>query len=273
MRFAILIVVVILAAVAGFAALKFSGQLPATAAPTLEASAPAPELPEVQIREASPSSGEPATNNAPRASGFRAVDLASGMRAVAVAVDPAAGLADLLSPGDRVDVLFAHGAGQPVRPGQPAATASAEVLLAAVKVLAVNVAPESKPLLAAGVTLELSQDDAKRLRMAEEAGSVSLALRPRGDDGDSTVGEPVTLKEITGSQVAAREDAPQGATPAMHSDSVVIIRGVRPERSTVYVRRAAPASAPSQPLSTLPPETRHSTSTLKRIEVHGSDNQ
>lgn len=190
--------------------------------------------------------------------GFLAASLSKGMRAVTVAVDSVSGVAGFLFPGDHVDVLLTHslpqqagelmsgshrGGGAAVggMGGQQSATTS-EVLLPNIKVLAVNVRktsglsdvasrlPMADTEAPGNVTLEMSQDDAKRIRLAEKNGTLSLALRSLQDIKDNNAGSPVTLFDLShadGDVSAASEKEPESAPmPRTTGNDVMIIRGV-----------------------------------------------
>jgi pilus assembly protein CpaB len=120
-------------------------------------------------------------------SGYMAVVLSPGMRAmsVSVTVDSAAG--GFILPGDRVDVMASHqldgGKGY-----------SSDMVLQNVKVLAVDQATEAakdaKALVGAVATLEVSQGDAPVLARAQAEGrsngGLTLALRSYADIGGPT---------------------------------------------------------------------------------------
>lgn len=194
----------------------------------------------------------------PNDASFLAAALAGGMRAVTVAVDPVSGVAGYVFPGDRVDVLLTHNvpqaaasqlfgeAGMMAGAGKPT---TSEVLLPNVRVLAVNLRKPPQPKqqqpdgqqaptppaveTPANLTIELSQEDAKKLRLAEKNGTLSMALRS-AKDADSEVGEPVTLIDISrveGNAGDSKGWARRKAAARVMSggEEVIIIRGVRAE--------------------------------------------
>lgn len=184
--------------------------------------------------------------SSPSDASFLAGALGKGMRAVTVAVDPISGVAGYVLPGDRVDILLSHGIGLQALPQQqnePAglgqgSAAAAEVLLPDVKVLAVNtrrpsqsepprggLIPQVQDVEApSNVTLELSQEAAKKIRLSEKNGTLSLALRSVLDKDDAEVGAPVTLMDIT--RIVGERKAPEvRASAASRPDNVQIIRG------------------------------------------------
>lgn len=126
----------------------------------------------------------------PNDPGFLAAGLPIGMRAITVATDAVAGVAGFVFPGDRVDLLFTHdarassGSGTPVT-GKPSVT---EVLGSNVRVLAVNLREgdpsKPSPISPASVTLEVTDEQAQQVRLAEKNGTLSFSLRSIHDNRD-----------------------------------------------------------------------------------------
>ena len=99
------------------------------------------------------------------------------MRAVTLRVNDATGVAGFVLPNDRVDVLLTR---------NEANTRTTDILLQNVKVLAIDQVSESpgakadqpdKPMIAKVVTLEVTPVDAEKLTLAQQVGTLSLALR------------------------------------------------------------------------------------------------
>ncbi|MDA8249016.1 MAG: Flp pilus assembly protein CpaB [Rhodospirillales bacterium] len=133
----------------------------------------------------------------PRDRGFLAAVLAPNTRALAIGVDAVSGVAGLIWPGDRVDVILTQqndraGAGQRVL---------AETVLHDVRVIAVDqeIVQGASPLssvagrLARTVTLQVAAQEAERLAVAQRLGRLELAIRAAADaagpgsDADHTV--------------------------------------------------------------------------------------
>lgn len=155
--------------------------------------------------------------------GFLAGALPAGMRAITIATDAVSGLAGYVFPGDRVDVVFAHDIPGEVSGSHPASghPELAEVLVSGVRVLAVNVRdvnPNNPPQSATptSVTLEVSDADAQRIRLAERLGTLSLALRSV-NDGDVPAPTPTRLIDLSHADMAAPVTAMGGG--------VLIVRG------------------------------------------------
>ena len=113
--------------------------------------------------------------------GFLAAVLGSGMRAVTVGVDAVSGLAGLVWPGDRVDLILTQS--QDGSDVPPARRVSGETVLHDVRVLAIDrqliqgatsESPESQAVRT--VTLEVTPSDAERVVVATRLGHLSLSV-------------------------------------------------------------------------------------------------
>lgn len=171
-------------------------------------------------------------------SGFLAARLPAGMRAVTIATDAISGVAGYVFPGDRIDVMFTHNipAGKKVSGGgegfmgAPSAGASdkpgfAEVLVANVPVLAVNVREASSLIPSAtgvignaagssttpsSLTLQVSDTDAEKLRLAENVGTISVSLRSLKDRENNMRTAPADVKSLTQLEISAGPQAESG---------------------------------------------------------------
>ena len=110
--------------------------------------------------------------------------ITEGMRAYTIGVTDVAGVGGHVLPGDRVDVVMTQEL--PVPAGQAACNCkhvTAAVVLQDVRVLGIdlNADPTStQAAVAHTATLEVSVQDAQKLAVAAQAGSLSLALRRTG---------------------------------------------------------------------------------------------
>jgi pilus assembly protein CpaB len=113
--------------------------------------------------------------------GFLAAVLGSGMRAVTVGVDAVSGLAGLVWPGDRIDLILTQS--QEGSDVPPSRRVSAETVLHDVRVLAIDrqliqgatsESPESQAVRT--VTLEVTPADAERVVVSEKLGRLSLSV-------------------------------------------------------------------------------------------------
>jgi pilus assembly protein CpaB len=137
---------------------------------------------------------------------FLAANLPEGMRAITIATDAISGVAGYIFPGDRIDIVMTHNiptdlrnrAQRVFRPNEKPDVS--EVLVADVRVLAVNVRQpsgrEASSSTPSSITVAVTEKDAQTIRLAEKVGSISLALRPLRDDGESAPA-PVQLPSLT----------------------------------------------------------------------------
>jgi pilus assembly protein CpaB len=160
-----------------------------------------------------------------------AATIAPGMRAYTIGVNEVAGGGGHVLPGDRVDVLLARTlTGGPEDRGKQARS---DVVIQNVRVLGMDLdanPADDKPFTAKTATLEVSVEDAQKLALAAESGTLSLALRRPGSTELSPV-RPMQVSDLGGGAPAA----PVARRPALAG-------GPRPHR---------PAAAPQSPGSTV----------------------
>src|SRR5580698_3656921 len=117
-------------------------------------------------------------------SGFMAAILPTGMRAVSTEITPETGAGGFILPNDRVDVILSKHEKNIERPGAPDIINS-EIILANVRVLAIDQAPKEKDgqntVVGKTVTLELKPEQAETLARARQTGTLALALRSIAD--------------------------------------------------------------------------------------------
>lgn len=138
---------------------------------------------------------------------FLAAGLSGGMRAVTVAVDVLSSVAGFVFPGDRVDVLINHRVSLGKPEGEDGRSSDRgedimEVLVPNVKVIAVDQAATSNAgqgaKIPASVTVEVSRQDAQRLKLGESKGKLVLALRPLNSEKDTDeVVPPTALNDLS----------------------------------------------------------------------------
>jgi len=113
-------------------------------------------------------------------SGFMAAILPTGMRAISTEISAETGAGGFILPNDRVDVILSKREKNPDRSG-PADIVVSEIILANVRVLAIDQAPKEKDgqsaLVGKTVTLELKPEQAETLARSRQTGTLSLALR------------------------------------------------------------------------------------------------
>jgi pilus assembly protein CpaB len=117
-------------------------------------------------------------------SGFMAAILPTGMRAVSTEISPETGAGGFILPNDRVDVIRSWREKNP-DPRASGDIVISEILLANIRVLAIDQAPKEKDgqnsVVGKTVTLELKPEQTPILAAARQAGTLSLALRSIAD--------------------------------------------------------------------------------------------
>jgi pilus assembly protein CpaB len=118
----------------------------------------------------------------------------AGFRAVSVPITDVTGVAGLIQPGSRVDVLF-------TRPGSMA-EATTSTILQNVKVLSTGrlvqagQAADPKAPKSNVVTLVLRPDAAQKLELAKNQGKISLSLRNPLDGLENASADPITTEAL-----------------------------------------------------------------------------
>jgi pilus assembly protein CpaB len=112
-------------------------------------------------------------------SGFMAAILPTGMRAISTEISPETGAGGFILPNDRVDVILSKRDKNPDKNGPD--LVNSEIILANVRVLAIDQAPKEKDgqnaVVGKTVTLELKPEQAETLARARQTGTLALALR------------------------------------------------------------------------------------------------
>ena len=175
--------------------------------------------------------GEPVLGSKISGSGGRATlssVIGPNMRAVTFRVDDATGVAGFVLPNDRVDVMLTRVPSQ--------SSKQTDILLQNVKVLAIDQVSQNpagdknqpdKPIVAKVVTVEVTPVDAEKVTLAQQIGTLSLALRnyaslhevkDKGFSADNLVPSPPP-------HVAAAPVPPPAAPEPPPALPVTIIRG------------------------------------------------
>jgi pilus assembly protein CpaB len=181
--------------------------------------------------------GEPILEGKVSGTGGRATlssVISPNMRAVTLRVNDATGVAGFVLPNDRVDVLLTR--------STQAGSRQTDILLQNAKVLAIDQVTQTpggdkaqpdKPIVAKVVTLEVTPVDAEKLTLAQQIGTLSLALRnyaslhevqDKGFSAENLLPTPPT--HPTPPPVAAAQPEPPRPVP------VTIIRGAGPAVQT-----------------------------------------
>ena len=175
--------------------------------------------------------GEPVTDARvlkPGDRGFLAAVLNPGDRAITVNVTPSSGLAGLVFPGDRIDLVASFKVefeGKQDGGNHPARYAS-ETVETNLRVLAVDqrVDDQNKEVVVAKtVTLEVTPKQAEIIAIVSEVGKFSLSLRSLPQDDEPATADKDLMTSYTWDNEAARMLAPPGT--AGGGKTVTIVRG------------------------------------------------
>lgn len=170
--------------------------------------------------------------------GFLAAILAPGMRAVSVAVDAPTSTAGLILPGDFVDVMLEQALSEH--------GAVSETVLQNVRVIAVDQSLSGAPTEFEGtktplgpaksripktITLEVSEQDAKRVLVATQLGKVTLVMRALEGAYNIPVRPAYDTEPVWGNDVSAalRGGKSVARKAGRRSASIVIMRGSKTE--------------------------------------------
>jgi pilus assembly protein CpaB len=148
-------------------------------------------------------------------------------RAFSLRVNDVSGVAGFLLPGDHVDVMFTRssegGSGNLVT----------DILLQNVTILGVDQSSDEdskKAALARTVTMEVTPDQAQRLALAQQAGTLSLALRNYANNEEITSGR-VSVSDLIGKIKGG--NAPVGSDDSAGGGAIRIRRGISVDYAAV----------------------------------------
>ena len=176
--------------------------------------------------------GQPLTRGSlvgPNDRGFLAAALGPGMRAVTVAVSNTAGVAGFVFPGDRVDMVLTQevaggGEGPPLK--------VSETIIRNMRVLATdqridNKNEEGKVVVKTfnTVTLEVTPRIAEKIAVAQNLGSLSLALRSIADN----------TAELERAVAAGDVKIPAGTNPAEERRMLLTVANRPVDNNTTFV--------------------------------------
>jgi len=172
------------------------------------------------------------------------VKIAPGKRAMAVPINDVSGIAGLIQPNSRVDVMVTL---QDDSRAQKERVA--KMFMSNMRVLSVGTRVErgedGKPISATTVALEVSPTEAERLAVAVNQGMIQLVLRGYGDpDSIKTRGA------VSTDVLAQLRDLPSRPEPVVESPKRAQRRQQAPQPARVVVERVpvpAPAAAPVAP--------------------------
>ncbi|MGE3622716.1 MAG: Flp pilus assembly protein CpaB [Bdellovibrionales bacterium] len=183
----------------------------------------------------------------PHAQGFLAAVLQPGMRAMSITINPSSQVAGFIFPGDRVDVILTLSVSRRDEPDLTDRHMS-ETVLTNVRVLALDQKSDDQgnldPKLAQLATLEVTPQQAERLALGAQLGSLSLSLRSLASE--EPLPDPLSPDQLTDASRAALDshtwdsDLSQ-AFPALGGEDrllqkVQIMRG-KDTSETIFQRR------------------------------------
>ena len=159
------------------------------------------------------------------------------MRAVAVPLSETAGAGGFVAPGDRVDVLLTREMDQ--------GAAYTQAIVQGARILAVGQLADTSqtdPVIVNSATLEVTPVEAQRIALAQKIGSITLALRPTGDEARTPPSTTSAFEFFGGAgRVQASAPSPAGTAPAaaaapsgpppIRGPQVTIVRGTE---STIH---------------------------------------
>lgn len=172
----------------------------------------------------------------PRDRGFLASVLAPDSRAISIKVDEESGVSGLIRPGDYVDVLLT----QVFEKADPARRALSETVLGNVRVIAIDqeivqggraVGSTVGNKQAQTVSLELAPEQVKKITVAKQIGTLSLAVRAAVDAWDTA--DTGAMSSCDVSPEIARQNAIAGrvAAVSVHSGGQIKQYSVRKQDS------------------------------------------
>lgn len=165
--------------------------------------------------------------------------LEPGMRAVSIRVDDITGVAGFVTPGDRVDVLLTRQksveqTGEEVTTAAtPSSELASEVILQNVKILTTDQSADqssTQAVIARAVTVEVNSDDAQKLALAQQMGTLYLLLRSAGDASAAAGGE------MSASGFEKKQVQSASAT-SMASPSILNLENEGPKYRSLVVTR------------------------------------
>lgn len=171
-----------------------------------------------------------------------------GMRAVTVRVDDITGVAGFVTTGDRVDILLTRQKNKdvPAENGQPASVTNelaSEIVLQNVKVLTLDQSADAtsvSAVIAKAVTVEVSSDDAQKVALAQQLGTLYLVLRPAGEAASSAT-KSLTTSDLDGKSGRDETAAIGNRTPVVDnmvaSPSILNLENDGPKFRSLVVTR------------------------------------
>ncbi|WP_338699136.1 Flp pilus assembly protein CpaB [Bradyrhizobium sp. 26S5] len=161
----------------------------------------------------------------PKDRGFLASVLAPDSRAISIKVDEETGVSGLIRPGDNVDVVLT----QVFEKADPARRALSETVLRNVRIIAIDqeIAQGGRAISAAvgkiaqTVSLELSPEQVKKVTVAKQLGTLSLAVRSAIDQWEKADAGAMSSCDVSPELARQNAIAGQSAAVVVHSGGEV----------------------------------------------------
>jgi pilus assembly protein CpaB len=196
------------------------------------------------------------------------VKISPGKRAMAVRINDVAGISGLIQPNSRVDVLVT------LRTDALSQRQVAKVFMENMRVLSVGRHTErdadGEPIDATTATLEVAPDEAERLAVAMNQGSIQLVLRGYGDpsnvttSGASSTDVLAQLRNARAAELSARDVKPRRLSPRPRRAEPPLRPPPAVAQSTVAV--PSPVIAPARPDSSVVRVYRGNELVVKKFE-------
>lgn len=185
--------------------------------------------------------------------------ISDDMRATTIRVNDVHGVAGFVLPGDRVDILLTRNLGMDTNSQQTPDKLATELLLQNVRVLGIDQDANEKrenPGVARAVTTEVSPEQAQKLVLAQQIGTLSLALRSITDARAQVPPMSISLRDLRIGEVNdAVEDEVAEEKPEPKPEPRRIVRQAPPPQPNdpkVRVFRGTTASSVEVPRDTGP---------------------
>lgn len=175
------------------------------------------------------------------------VKITPGKRAMSFRVNDVSSIAGLIQPNSRVDILLSLNESAEIQ------RRTAITFMSNMRVLAMGSTPQraedGRPIIASVATIEVTNEEAEILLMAQSLGAIQLVLRGYGDP-DSVATSGVTSSDVAAllrGALVTRERTPPAPSPR---------RNPTPRRSVADSQPAAvPVAAPATPARPAPPDS------------------
>ena len=127
--------------------------------------------------------------------------LDDGHRAMAIEVNAETAVGGFVTPGDYVDIVLTHGRDD---------TLQTLTILQSIRVIGVDQDSDEQsdsPEIARTVTVEVTPEEGQRLALAQQAGTLSLALRTQAETVDAPL-DSIQLSDLLQDKSPVSEDTP-----------------------------------------------------------------